>query len=149
LAALLEVVVVEAGAVAEAIGAALAFSLPPFTAVADLAAPFPTAGAATAGTLFLGKGRPLLTEADLAGAFFAGAFLAGAFLAGAFFAGAFLAVPFFAGAFLAGAFLADAFLAGAFLAEAFFAGAFFAGAMAEKGSPFFDKFRTLGALNLG
>lgn len=144
MAALLEVVVVEAGAVAEAIGAALAFSLPPFTAVADLAAPFPTAGAATAGTLFLGKGRPLLTEADLAGAFFAGAFfagtfLAGAFLAGAFFAGVFLAVPFFAGAFLAGA----------FLAEAFFAGAFFAGAMAEKGSPFFDKFRTLGALNLG
>jgi uncharacterized protein YjbI with pentapeptide repeats len=139
LAALLEVVVVEAGAVADAIGAALTFSLPPFTAVADLAAPFPTAGAATAGTLFLGKGRPLLTEADLAGAFFAGAYLAGAFLAGAFFAGAFLAVPFFAGAFLAGA----------FLAEAFFAGAFFAGAMAEKGSPFFDKFRTLGALNLG
>ncbi len=69
--------------------------------------------------------------AGFAGAFFIGLTgLAGAFLTG------------LAGAFLLGL----AGFAGAFFAS-FFAGAFFAGAMAEKGSPFFLKFRTLRALN--
>lgn len=138
-------------------------ALPELAELAELAAvdlltllAFSAAGAllagaevAGAGALFLGNGRPLLT----AGAFFTGlaglvglvglvglAGLAGAFLAGlAGLAGAFLAS-------LAGAFFAN-FLAGAF--AGFFADllalleAFFAGAMAEKGSPFFLKFRTL------
>lgn len=78
--------------------------------------------------------------AGFAGAFFIGLTgLAGAFLTG--LAGAFLlGLAGFAGAFFA------SFFAGAFFAS-FFAGAFFAGAMAEKGSPFFLKFRTLRALN--
>ena len=78
--------------------------------------------------------------AGFAGAFFIGLTdLAGAFLTG--LAGAFLLGL----AGLAGAFFAS-FFAGDFFAS-FFAGAFFAGAMAEKGSPFFLKFRTLMALN--
>lgn len=87
------------------------------------------AGTEVAGALFLGNGRPLLT----AGAFLTGlAGLAGAFLAG--LAG--LAGAFFAN-FLAGA------LAGFFADLLALLEAFFAGAMAEKGSPFFLKFRTL------
>ena len=127
------------------LAAAVLLALLDFSAVGAL-----LAGAEVAGALFLGNGRPLLT----AGAFLiglagltgltglAGALLAGlAGLAGAFLAGLVgLAGAFFAN-FLAGA-LAGA-LAGFFADLLALLEAFFAGAMAEKGSPFFLKFRTL------
>lgn len=126
----------------------LAFSLLP-------AFPLFSAGAAGVGALFFGNGLPFATGAPVA---FAGAFFAGAFFTGA---AGFLAT--FVTVFFEGFFTADlaglAGLAGFFCAffsgrATTFFGAFFRAflaaffgdflgvAMAQKGSPFFEFFRT-------
>lgn len=135
----------EALLTAGAVFGGLAFSLLP-------AFPLFSAGAAGVGALFFGNGLPFATGAPVA---FAGAFFTGAFFTGAAgFLATFVTV-FFKGFFTADlAGLAGFFCAffcgrattffGAFLAAflAAFFGDFLGVAMAQKGSPFFEFFRT-------